>query len=128
MAVRYSIQDGLLKLEPVGTYEAREIPARFLEALADPACPRPVALLVDVTRSDSLATAPASQIRMVSEFLGPHADRIGGRCALVASSDVHFGLCQMGAVHCEDVGVTARVFRTTDEALAWLSDSSAMHE
>ena len=75
-----------------------------------------------VRRSESLATAPAAEIRRVSEFLGPHAERIGGRCALVASSDVHFGLCQMGAVHCEGVGITARVFRTTEEALVWLGD------
>ena len=78
-----------------------------------------------VPRSESLATAPASNIRMVSEFLGPHADCIGGRLAVVASSNVHFGLSQMGAVHCEGVGVTARVFRTADEALAWLRDPAA---
>jgi hypothetical protein len=31
----------------------------------------------------------------------------------------------MGAVHSEKVGVAARVFRSTDEALEWLGDSPA---
>jgi hypothetical protein len=57
---------------------------------------------------------------MVAEFLGPYAGRIGGRVAVVAPSDVHFGLSRMGAVHSEQVGVAARVFRTADEALRWL--------
>lgn len=120
MGVTYTIEAGVLRMELAGVYPATEVPARFLEALADPACPRPVALLVDVTRSQSLATRPASDIRMISEFLGPHAARIGGRCAVVAATDVQFGLGQMGAVHSGRVGVTARVFRSADEALAWL--------
>lgn len=120
MAVRYTIRAGVLTLVLEGIYEATEVPRVFLEALADPTCPGPVGLLVDVTRSESLARRPGAEIRMISGSLGPHAERIGGRCAVVAHSDVHFGLSQMGAVHSASVGVTARVFRTRDEALAWL--------
>jgi hypothetical protein len=58
---------------------------------------------------------------MVAEFLGTYAERIGGRCAIVAAADVLFGLSQMGAVFSERVGVTTRVFRTIAEATEWLT-------
>jgi hypothetical protein len=125
MAVQHSIHQGVVTLEFVGIYEPRDVIARFLDALSDPACPTPAALLIDVSRSGSLATRPVADIRKVAEFLGPHAERIGGRCAVVAPTDAHFGLSQMGAVHSDGVGVTARVFRTTEEALKWLNEASA---
>jgi hypothetical protein len=120
MGVEYQIQDGVLVLSFTGTYEPEDVTERFLAAIADPACPKPVALLVDVSRSEVLAGRPSSEIKRVAEFLGPYADRIGRRCAVVAPSDVQFGLSQMGSVHTERVGVISRVFRGRDEALAWL--------
>ena len=120
MAVEYRIADGILTMSFVGQYEPKDIVSRFLEAMNDPACPRPVALLVDVSRSESLASRPAAEIRTVAEYLGPYADRIGGRCAVVAPSDVHFGLSQMGSVSSERVGVVSRTFRAREEAVAWL--------
>ncbi len=112
-------------MEFIGVYEPPDVVSRFLEALADPACPTPVALLIDVSRSDSLATRPAAEIRRTAEFLGPHADRIGGRVAVVAPANVHCGLSQMGAVYSEGAGIAARVFRTSTEALAWLKATPA---
>ena len=120
MGVEYRIAEGVLNMTFEGAYESKDIVNRFLEAMSDPDCPRPVALLIDVSRSESLASRPAIEIRSVAEFLGPYADRIGGRCAIVAPSDVHFGLSQMGSVHSERVGVTSHVFRTRGDALAWL--------
>ena len=128
MAVGYVIREGVLTLELAGRYEPRDVVAQFLAAIDDPSCPRPVALLVDVSRSESLATRPAEEIRRVAEFLGPYAERIGGRVAVVAPSDVHFGLSRMGAVHSERVGVDAQVFRTTDEALRWLGTAPLRRE
>jgi hypothetical protein len=120
MPVRYSIQDGVLTMELAGTYESLDIMRAFLEAMKDPNCPNPAPLLVDVSASESLATRPAEEIRMVAQFLGPYAARIGGRCAVVAPAAVQFGLSQMGAVHAERVGVTVQAFRTREQALQWL--------
>src|SRR5262245_37992889 len=125
MGVEYQIQDGVLMMSFTGTYAPEDVSDRFLAALRDPACPKPVALLVDVSRSEALADRPAAEIKRIAEFLGPYADRIGGRCAVVAPSDVHFGLSQMGSVHTERVGVTSRVFRARDPALAWLKGAPA---
>jgi hypothetical protein len=125
MGVEYQIQDGVLMMTFAGTYQPEDVTERFLAALHDSACPSPVALLIDVTRSEVLAERPAAEIRRVAEFLGPYSERIGGRCAVVAPADVLFGLSQMGSVHTERVGVTSRVFRGRDEALAWLKGMSA---
>lgn len=125
MAVEYQIKDGVLMMSFAGVYAPEEVTERFLAAMKDPACPTPVAMLVDVSRSDALATRPAVEIKRVAEFLGPYADRIGGRCAVVAPADVQFGLSQMGSVHTERVGVTSRVFRSREDALAWLKSAPA---
>ncbi|MGH7730857.1 MAG: hypothetical protein ACRENJ_06345 [Candidatus Eiseniibacteriota bacterium] len=125
MAVQYSLRERILTMELIGIYEPGDVIRQFLEAMNDPACPKPVALLVDVSRSESLATRPAGEIRRIAEFLGPYAERIGGRVAVVAPSDAHFGLSRMGAVHSESVGVAAGVFRSTSEALEWLEDPDA---
>ena len=125
MAVEYAIRNGVLTLEMVGIYEPRDVVRAFLEAMDDPACPRPVALLFDVSRSESLATRPAHEIRRMAEYLGPYTDRIGGRVAVVAPSDVQFGLSRIGATRSESIGVTAQVFRSAEEALKWLGDPTA---
>jgi hypothetical protein len=124
MPVTYSIQGSLLKIELVGAYEPDDIITTFMAAINDPQCPRPAKLMVDVSRSEQLASAPVADIRRVAEYLGPFSDRIGGRVALVAPSDVHFGLTRLGSVYSEGVGVNAEVFRDTDSAVAWLDGES----
>ena len=110
----------MLVSQAAGQYEVTEVPQAFLAGLADPACPRPVALLLDVRESDMVATRRPDQVREVAEFLAPHAGRIGGRCAVLVSRDSHFGMARMGAVYAEHVGVEVNVFRSEEEALAWL--------
>ena len=120
MPVIYELEGSLLKLSLVGRYEPGDILSQFLAGLADPKCPSEVALLLDVTRSESLETRSPHEVRLVAEYLGPYRDRIGGRCAVVAARDVHFGLSSMGTAYSEGVGVEAVVFRDTKSALEWL--------
>jgi len=120
MSVSYTIEKSLLRLTLEGEYAPEDIVRQFLAAIDDPKCPKPAALLVDVTRSASLATRPVEQIRMIAERLGEFTERIGGRCAVLASSDVNFGLSRLGSVYSEGVGVSTSVFRDLPEALAWL--------
>jgi hypothetical protein len=120
MPVKYTIENGLLILDLSGDYETQDLIQTFLAAMKDPACPHEVGLLIDVSQSDSFAARPAGEIRMAAEFIGPYAQRVRSRVAVVATKDVHFGLSQMGAVYSRGVGVDARVFRTRDEAAEWL--------
>jgi hypothetical protein len=104
----------------VGTYEPEDILREFVTALAEVPGTEKVALLVDTTKSDVLGSRTPGQIRLVAQALAPYAERIGGRCAVVATEDIHFGLSRMGSVYSESVGVETEVFRTEDDALAWL--------
>ena len=128
MPVSYSIQQGLLTIECTGIYESSDLVRCFLDAMKDPSRPPHVVLLVDVSTSESLPTRPTEEIRAVAEFLGPYAERIGGRCALVASPDVQFGLGQMGSVYSEGVGIATGVFRSRREAMEWLFAPSTRPE
>jgi len=123
MPVSYSIHGSLLKLELVGQYEPDDVINTFVGAMNDPAVPTPVALLLDVRKSLTLANAAIADIRRVAEYVGPFADRVGGRVAVVASSDVHFGLSRLGSVYSESVGVEAQVFRDVESAVAWLGSA-----
>jgi len=120
MPVSHSLRQNLLKIDLIGTYEPEDIVREFVAAMRDPACPIPVALVLDVTRSESLATRPTPDIRRIAEFLKDYKDRINGRCAVVAESDIHFGLSRLGSAYGEGVGVEAQVFRDLAGALAWL--------
>ena len=120
MPVTHRFEGGVLHIHAAAQYEPAEIPRAFLAGLADPLCPRPVALLLDVSESEVLATRNPDQIREVAQFLGPYAERIDGRCAVVTSGDSHFGMARMGAAYADLVGVEASVFRSPEDALAWL--------
>lgn len=120
MPVLHGWEGTLLKMSFVGTYEPDDIIREFETALTEAPPSERIALLVDTTRSEILGTRSPSQIRHVAQALAPYAERIGGRCAVVATEDIHFGLSRMGSVYSESVGVETEVFRTEDEALAWL--------
>jgi len=121
MPVTYSISSNLLLMTAAGEYEPRDLPRTFLVALNDPACPAPVSLLLDVRASSMLATRSMDDIRAIGQFLGPYAERIGGRCAVVTGTEVQYGLGRMGSIYMESVGIEARVFRAMDAAMEWLS-------
>ena len=121
MPVRCSFHGNLLKIELVGQYQPDDVITGFTNAMNDPRCPNPASLLLDVRQSETLASAAVADIRRVAESVGPFAARVGGRVAVVASSDVHFGLSRMGSVYSEGVGVEAKVFRDVESAVAWLT-------
>lgn len=122
MAVSYSFQKNVLRMEFAGIYPPDAILETFKEALADPAFPRKNArLLLDVNRSESLAERSVEDLRRVAEYFAQNADRVGRRCAIVAESTVHFGLMRMAVVFAEMYDAEARVFKGEDEAVLWLN-------
>jgi hypothetical protein len=125
MPVTYVFQGSLLRLVPAGEYEVDDLIAAFRAAMADPACPPRCAFLVDVSRSTSLENRTPDQVRHLAGALKPYATRLGGRCAVIAVRDVHYGLSRMGAAFTAAFGVEATVFRDEPSALAWLGVSTA---
>jgi len=92
----------------------------FDRALNDPKFPDNAFLMLDVTRSESLAKRSVDDLRRIVDYYGKRADRVGRRCAILAESAVHFGLMRMAVVFAESYDAKARVFKTEEEALLWL--------
>lgn len=124
MAVRYSLEGNLLRMSFEDHYTPEDVKRVFGDAIEDPALPADARLLMDVTRSSSLASRPAHEIRGVADFLGPRAGRVGSRCAIYASLPVHFGLMRMAQAFGETHGVETAVFSDEKRALEWLGASS----
>lgn len=66
-----------------------------------------------------------AQLRSIVAFVAEQRDkRPGGKTALVSGTDLDFGLSRMSQAYADSARVewTIEVFRTMDEALAWLTE------
>lgn len=127
MPVSGGFQGAVLRIECVGEYEPGEIIDAFRRAMEDVNGPTHVALLLDVTRSESLKRRTPDEIRSVAEFLRPYAERIGGRCAVVVGTTLDYGFSRMGSAYAVGVGVESEIFRDSESALAWLAAVKPSH-
>jgi hypothetical protein len=125
MPVTYTIDEALVRLHLEGDHKPEEVTARFLEALSDPDCPPVAALLLDLSRTEALSERSAHEIRYVAQFAGRHADRMGGRVAVVVASDLDYNLTKMGAIFSAAVGLESKIFRNEGSALYWLGVEGA---
>ena len=120
MPVTVGFQGNVLRIQCVGEYEPEEVTGGFRAAIEDASSPKRVALLLDVTQSLSLKRRTPDEIRYVAEFLGPYAERIGGRCAVVVGTTLAYGFSRLGSAYTERIGVESEIFHDSDSALAWL--------
>jgi hypothetical protein len=120
MPVRYSFKDNLFHMEMEGSCTHKDVLEVFLSALEDPAFPSDPQFVFDVRKSEVLATRDPEEVKAVARFFSENAERVGNRCAIVASEPVHYGLSRMGAAFAEFGGAEVRVFRSLEEAVAWL--------
>jgi hypothetical protein len=123
MPVTYRFNGDILEMTFQGDCPPDDVIRTFHDALDDPACPPTFFMLIDVSRSSSLATRATEDIIRVAAYLGPFKDRVK-RAAVVAAEDVHFGLSRLGAVYSESAGVLTNVFRSHDEGMDWLRHGS----
>jgi len=77
-------------------------------------------LLFDLTGSESLGDRSAEDLRAMAIFLASRGSRFSSRLAMVAVTDVAYGLMRMGAVTAESQGIAAHVFRDYGSARRWL--------
>ncbi|MCG8590482.1 MAG: hypothetical protein MJE66_14425 [Proteobacteria bacterium] len=77
--------------------------------------------LVDLTRASDDSEITADGIRELAEYWRGRYDLItGGRLAIVANSEVAYGLARMYQLMRDDGPDRIRVFRSLDEAWEWL--------
>lgn len=125
MPATYAIENNLVRMTLEGDTPPQGVTDCFLQVLADPDCPPVMALLLDATGSTSLAGRSAEEIRFVARFLEPHAERVGGRCAILVTSPMDHDMVRLGSVYTDSVGVETRGFRTEAAALKWLGGNGA---
>lgn len=80
--------------------------------------------IVDGSGITTMAVTPDGQ-RKLAEVVGQHRGRLrDARVAMVAGSDVTFGMFRMWQLQRESLGYDVRVFRNLDDAMAWVSSGS----
>ena len=121
MPVSHSFRDRIVVMRMEGNYTTADLRQEIEGALDDPERPRLIGMLFDVSRSTALADRTAAEVNAMGHFLAERSAAFGRRLALVASSDVAYGLMRMGAVATESDGVETRVFRDSESAEQWLT-------
>ena len=121
MAIRYSVdfERNVLHTVCAGAVRLDDVLVHLEELVKDRTLPDDLDLLLDLSTT---TTAPsADQLRLVAERVtATREDITWGRCAIVVSRDVLFGLSRMFEVHTASVFEDSHVFRDRDEALEWL--------
>jgi hypothetical protein len=103
-----------------GRYEVAELRAALEAAVAPFGATGASGLLFDLSESQSLGDRPTEDVRGMAYFIASHGDRFGRRLAMVTGSEVAYGLMRLGATVAESQGISARVFRDRESAMAWL--------
>ena len=124
MPVSYTFEDRIVVLRAEGRYPAAELRTAARAAFSDPEGPAAVGLfdglLIDARGSLSLRERSWAELRHTAHMLAPLVNHFGSRIAMVATSDLDYGLLRVAAVTLEGDGADAAVFRDVDAAREWL--------
>lgn len=119
MPVSYSFSGNILILSKEGKCTHKEFMDAFDNAMNDPSCPAHVELLIDGRNDELLPTT--EEIRKTSNHFATFGEKLGLR-ALVASSDILYGLGRMAEAIEGFQDKEMQVFKGYDEAMKWLRE------
>ena len=125
MAIDYEIEPGpygwgIVRTLCSGEVDFAQVLEHFQVLEADPARPDRLDVLLDLTPIESLPDR--GQVRGVTQEMASLLPAVGWGCiALVAHSDVGFGVARMLGTLLEEVFEETMVFRVRDEAEQWLT-------
>lgn len=126
MPIRLEVEGSLLRTIAYGRVTDEELLAHY----AAPEFQTIAVLwreLVDGREIDFMAVTPDGQ-RRLADLASTATDRLrGGRVAMVASTDVTYGMFRMWQLRRESMGFEVSVFRELAPALAWLEDHQTVH-
>ena len=120
MPVHARTIDGLIHLIVDGDYTSEEL-RRVGAGAVDGAGEHRVSVFRDLSGAAGLSRKTPADLRATAAFFGARRDRLG-RVAILAPTDVGYGLMRMGAAFGGADGLDVQVFRTRKEALDWLAD------
>ncbi len=125
MPIEYRIdqEHSLVRFEVSDPLEPAQIAGTVQRLLADPELRPGLRILSDHTNLDTPATT--KMVKTLPAFLEQLGNNLGRfRCALVVSTTVSYGMGRMAEAYAEDGLAEVRVFRSLDEAEAWLGVSA----
>lgn len=120
MAIEHRREGNVAVVTARGRYSMAELRDGIDEALDAFGDEVSAGLLFDLTASESLGDRTADDLRAMAIFLASRGSRFSSRLAMVALTDVAYGLMRMGAVTAESHGIAAHVFRDYGSARRWL--------
>jgi hypothetical protein len=114
----------LIRTRCVGSTTFAEVLDHFQALGAEPALPEPLNVLLDLSE---LTAAPEShQVRAIADEVRAFRTKLSwGAIAIVAISDLNFGMSRMLAILAEDHFANTGVFRRLAEAEDWLRSQRA---
>lgn len=121
MPVSYEIDGNLVSAKSYGIVTDRDIHEAVLQLVADPAHTPGCHELWDLTDYSSLEVSSRGVEEMVSMDLHYESNFQGGVIAVLAPSDLAFGMARIYQSLSDNSPVKVGVFRSMGEARDWLS-------
>ena len=126
MPVTYEIDRtrAIIRTKCVGDVTFAEVLEHFRELHGNPECPARLDVLLDLTGCTS--QAESAQLRTVTYAIGSIRNRIQfDACAIVAPTDLLFGMGRMFEILAEEQFRATHVFRSVADAEEWLSSQQS---
>jgi hypothetical protein len=121
MPVLYKLDaaNGIIRTKCVGDVTLEEVLGHFEELARDPDCPSRLDVLLDLTEETTIPQI--HELRAVTRAIAKVRERVRFcAVAVVATRDALFGMLRMFQVFTEALFREAQIFRTLEEAEAWL--------
>jgi hypothetical protein len=117
---RYDPESRTVYIDVAGEVPEAELVDAAHKVSSDPAIPPGHRELVDLRDLRSTNVTPAALRQVARIFAATDTRPEESRVAIVASADLAFGLSRMYEAYRDSSGLPLRVFRTLEEARAWL--------
>ena len=127
MPVTYEIDKArrLIRTSCRGNVNLDDVLRHFRTLVEDPACPPRLDVSLDFRELTSIPQTHA--LRSVSDEMGRIQDRLRfDACAIIASKEVGLGIARMFKAFAKAHFRVTRVFRSIDEADAWLREQQSV--
>lgn len=120
MPLTYSLAEGIIDVVATGEVDFHAGLAVLGRAFAAAAAVAPTGwhLVIDITRSEENRTS--EELRGIVEVVREHRPLLSGRCAVVASDALHYGLGRMFQTYMDGAGAVVAIFEGMEEAREWV--------
>ncbi|MGE5647557.1 MAG: STAS/SEC14 domain-containing protein [Acidobacteriota bacterium] len=126
MPITYRIDrsTGIIRTKCAGVVTLEDVLGHLRALESDPECPPRLDVLLDF--SEWTSEANGAELRAAGDAVGSVSHRVQfGACAIVAPTDLLFGMARMFEVFAEAWFRAIQVFRAAAAAEAWLSSQES---